>query len=137
MFRKHHKQLVNIVGVDWTYLENSSTEKTPLNLAVPQIILPIHSPFQLGETVTVIVRPMGSPRTIEEREVALYLTRRYAGMMVRLLRRERRRCELSRAKTPDFVPEPGRFDINLMRMKVFDEIRAQIESQLPHLENAK
>lgn len=66
----------------------------------------------------------------EHRKIKLFLTERMAAILNRILHRERRRREKDAANS-GYVPEPGRFDVNLMRVSVLTDIVDQLETQLP------
>lgn len=68
---------------------------------------------------------MSTPR----RPITLRLTVRHAEMVVAVLRRERRR-KLRDHEKSGFVPAPGKFDANLMRVIAFDGIIGELDDQL-------
>lgn len=65
----------------------------------------------------------------EKRTVQLALTHRWGGMLLGLCRKEKKKCLKDMKKRP-FTPAPGKFDANIMRIKVMDEIMCQLEPQV-------
>lgn len=69
------------------------------------------------------------PHQIEQREVKVFLTERMALSLSKVCGREKRKRERE-AERGGFVPEPGKFDANLMRASVMDDIIKQIKQQI-------
>lgn len=63
------------------------------------------------------------------RRVHLNLSTRWATMLLTLCRNEKKKRTRQRAKST-FVPRPGQYDVNLMRIEVMDRIINDIERQL-------
>ncbi len=67
--------------------------------------------------------------TTAGRDIHLHLTKRWAEMLYSLCRKELRKREKILA-TSTFVPEPGKFDANKMRVEVMTEMMLQLREQL-------
>lgn len=63
------------------------------------------------------------------RKIQLSLTHRYAEMLLTLCRNEIKKRR--RNYDPNFVPEPGKYDTNLMRIQAMESIIKQIQEQMP------
>lgn len=71
--------------------------------------------------------PQSTPGDPIDRSIHLGLTRRYAGMLLRLCRKERDKQR--KQHDPNFTPEPGKYDSHLMRATAMEDLMRQIESQ--------
>lgn len=77
-----------------------------------------------------------TPEQIAERnarrEVQLALTYRMAGVLLSLVRAGRRKSARQHEanKRSGWTPEPGRYDANLARVGIMDDIIAQLEPQV-------
>ena len=65
----------------------------------------------------------------DAREIKLMLTFRQAMIVEGLFRKERKSRE-KRVARENFVPAPGKFDANKMRISVMDDLIAQLKSQI-------
>ena len=66
---------------------------------------------------------------LDERKVHLKMTFRYARMALALFKRERKRAQKQHARNA-FVPEPGKFDANLMRVQAMDDLIEQLALEI-------
>ena len=65
----------------------------------------------------------------DDRDIKLMLTFRQACIVEGLFRKERKSRE-KRVERENFVPAPGKFDANKMRITVMDDLLTQLKSQI-------
>lgn len=66
------------------------------------------------------------PGLEEDREIQIGLTRRQAEIVMTAIRHAIRKAQANIRRDPDFVPEPGRFDANRMRVGVLTEVHESL-----------
>lgn len=65
----------------------------------------------------------------EDRDIALYLTRRQAEMVMGAIRNAVKKAAKAKAKEPDFVPEPGKGDANMAKIDCLSQVYEELNDR--------